>query len=97
MAPEHVRSRDIDTRTDIYSLGVIMYEIFTGRPPYMGDDIGVLFQHVEGNPVPPRQTNPDLPPALEEMILKAMAVDPGQRFQNVDELRRNLMGFLRQK
>jgi serine/threonine-protein kinase len=97
MAPEQVRSRDIDARTDIYSLGVIMYEIFTGRPPYMGDEMAVLFQHVEGNPVPPRQTNPDLPPALEEMILKAMAADPDQRFQSVDELRKNLMGLIRQK
>jgi eukaryotic-like serine/threonine-protein kinase len=97
MAPEQVRSRGIDARTDIYSLGVIMYELFTGRPPYMGDDMAVLFQHVEGNPVPPRQANPDLPPALEEIILKAMAVDPEQRFQSVDELRRNLMGFIRQR
>jgi serine/threonine-protein kinase len=97
MAPEQVRSRDIDTRTDIYSLGVIMYEIFTGRPPYVGDDMAVLFQHVEGNPVPPRQVNPDLPPGLEEIILKAMAVDPGQRFQSFDELRKNLIVFLKQK
>jgi serine/threonine-protein kinase len=97
MAPEQVRSRGIDARTDIYSLGVIMYELFTGRPPYMGDDMAVLFQHVEGNPVPPRQTNPDLSPALEEIILKAMAVDPAQRFQSVDELRRNLMGLIRQR
>jgi HEAT repeat protein/tRNA A-37 threonylcarbamoyl transferase component Bud32 len=97
MAPEQVRSRGIDARTDIYSLGVIMYELFTGRPPYTGDEMAVLFQHVEGNPVPPRQTNPELPPALEEMILKAMAVDPEQRFQSVDELRKNLMGFIRQR
>lgn len=97
MAPEQVRSRDIDTRTDIYSLGVIMYEIFTGHPPYMGEDMAVLFQHVEGNPVPPRQVNPDLPPGLEDIILKAMAVDPGQRFQSFDELRKNLVGFLKQK
>jgi serine/threonine-protein kinase len=97
MAPEQVRSRGIDARTDIYSLGVIMYELFTGRPPYVGDDMAVLFQHVEGNPVPPRQTNPELPPALEEIILKAMAVDPERRFQSVDELRRNLMGFIRQR
>jgi serine/threonine-protein kinase len=97
MAPEQVRSRDIDTRTDIYSLGVIMYEMFTGRPPYVGEDMAVLFQHVEGNPVPPRQVNPDLPPALEEIILKAMAVDPGQRFQSFDELRKNLIGFIKNK
>jgi hypothetical protein len=97
MAPEQVRSRGIDARTDIYSLGVIMYEMFTGRPPYVGEDMAVLFQHVEGNPVPPREVNPDLPAALEEIILKAMALEPEQRFQNVDELRKHLMGFIRQE
>jgi HEAT repeat protein len=97
MAPEQVRSRNIDARTDIYSLGVIMYEMFTGRPPYIGEDMSVLFQHVEGNPAPPRQINPDLAPELEAIILKAMAVDPDQRFQNVDELRKSLVDFARKK
>lgn len=97
MAPEQVRSRSIDARTDIYSLGVIMYEMFTGRPPYLGEDMSVLFQHVEGNPTPPRQVNPALAPELETIILKAMAVDPDQRFQNVDELRKSLVDLARQK
>jgi serine/threonine-protein kinase len=97
MAPEQVRSRTIDARTDIYSLGVIMYEIFTGRPPYMGDDMAVLFQHVEGKPTPPHELNPDLGPALEAIILKAMAVEPEQRFQTVEALRQTLLEFSRQK
>jgi serine/threonine-protein kinase len=97
MAPEQVRSRAIDARTDIYSLGVIMYEVFTGRPPYVGEDMAVLFQHVEGKPVPPRELNPDLPPALEAIILKAMAVDPEQRFQHVDAVRKSLLELSRQK
>jgi serine/threonine-protein kinase len=97
MAPEQVRSRTIDARTDIYSLGVIMYEVFTGRPPYVGEDMAVLFQHVEGKAAPPRQFNPDLAPALEAIILKAMAVDPEQRFQSIDALRKSLMDFSRQK
>jgi HEAT repeat protein/tRNA A-37 threonylcarbamoyl transferase component Bud32 len=97
MAPEQVRSRTIDSRTDIYSLGVIMYEVFTGRPPYTGEDMAVLFQHVEGKPTPPRELNPDLPPALEGIILKAMAVDPEQRFQNIEALRKSLVEFSRQK
>lgn len=96
IAPEQVRSRAIDARTDIYSLGVVMYEIFTGQPPYLGDDMSVLFQHVEGNVVPPRQLNPDIAPALEEIILKAMAVEPDQRFQNMDALRKGLVEFSRQ-
>jgi serine/threonine-protein kinase len=97
MAPEQVRSRTIDSRTDIYSIGIIMYEIFTGRPPYIGEDMAVLFQHVEGKPTPPREINADLPPALEAIILKAMAVDPEQRFQNIEALRKSLVEFSRQK
>jgi serine/threonine-protein kinase len=91
MAPEQVRGGDIDTRTDIYSLGIIMYELFTGRPPYVGKDpIEIVFQHVEGKPKAPRDLVPDLPPALEAVILKAMAVLPDNRFQNVDALRETL-------
>jgi serine/threonine-protein kinase len=97
MAPEQVRSRKIDARTDIYSLGVIMYEMFTGKPPYVGEDMAVLFQHVEGNPVPPRQVNPDMASELEAIILKAMAIDPEQRFQSSEELRKGLVEFVRQK
>jgi serine/threonine-protein kinase len=97
MAPEQVRSRTIDARTDIYSLGVIMYEVFTGRAPYIGEDMAVLFQHVEGKPVPPRDLNPDLPPELEAIILKAMAVDPEQRFQTAEAVRKSLLEFSRQK
>jgi serine/threonine-protein kinase len=96
VAPEQVRSRAIDARTDIYSLGVVMYECFTGRPPYLGDDMSVLFQHVEGNVTPPQQLNSDIPSPLAEIILKTMAVDPDQRFQSMDELRKSLVEFSRQ-
>jgi serine/threonine-protein kinase len=91
MAPEQVRGGSIDPRTDIYSLGVIMYELFTGTPPYVGKDpIEIVFQHVEGKPKPPREHAPDLPPALEALILKAMAVQPDDRFQSMDTLRETL-------
>lgn len=92
MAPEQVRGRTIDSRTDIYTLGIIMYEMFTGRAPYSGDEsMAILFQHVEGKATPPRDINPDIPPALEAIIVKAMAVDPELRFQTFDELRQALM------
>jgi eukaryotic-like serine/threonine-protein kinase len=94
MAPEQVRARTIDARTDIYSLGVIMYEVFTGKPPYVADDpMAILFQHVEGNPTPPRQLRADIPPGLEAIILKAMLVDPAKRFQTMDDLRRSIYGL----
>ena len=98
MAPEQVRARAIDTRTDIYSLGVIMYEVFTGRPPYVADDpMAILFQHVEGNPTPPRQLKPDIPKGVEDIILKAMWVDPAERFQTIDDLRRSIVALSRQE
>jgi len=96
VAPEQVRSRMIDARTDIYSLGVVMYEVFTGTPPYNGDDMSILFQHVEGNLTPPRSVNSEIPEALDAIIRKAMAVDPDRRFQSMDELRKNLVTFSRQ-
>jgi serine/threonine-protein kinase len=96
-APEQVRARTIDARTDIYSLGVIMYELFTGRPPYVADDpMAILFQHVEGTPTPPRQLRPDMPAGLEAIILKAMAVDPAERFQTIDDLRRSIVALAKQ-
>ncbi|ETW93407.1 MAG: hypothetical protein ETSY1_39400 [Candidatus Entotheonella factor] len=96
VAPEQVRSRAIDARTDIYSLGVVMYEVFTGRPPYTGDDMSILFQHVEGNLTRPIDVNSNIPPALDAIIRKAMSVDPDKRFHNVDELRKSLVDLSRQ-
>lgn len=91
MAPEQGRGGAIDTRTDIYSLGVIMYELFTGTPPYVGQTpLEIIFQHVEGKPRGPCDLVPDLPPALAAVILKAMAVLPEDRFQDVDTLRESL-------
>jgi serine/threonine-protein kinase len=98
MAPEQVRARTIDARTDIYSLGVIMYEMFTGRPPYVADDpMAILFQHVEGNPKPPREVNAEIPSGVEAIILKAMWVDPAQRFQTMDDLRRSIYALSKQE
>ena len=97
MAPEQVQNRTIDARTDIYSLGVMMYEIFTGRPPYTGDNpMAILYQHMEGKATPPCELNPQLPPDLEALIQKAMAVDPEQRFQSVEELGKSLILVFKQ-
>ena len=91
MAPEQVRGRAIDSRTDIYTLGIILYEMFVGAAPYTGDEsMAILFQHVEGLATPPRKINPELPESLEAIIIKAMAINPEQRFQTFDELRKKL-------
>jgi serine/threonine-protein kinase len=87
MSPEQVRGLSVDSRTDIYSLGVVMYEIFTGTVPYTADNpMGVLYQHIEGVKESPRSRNPLVTHAIEAVILKAMAVRPDDRYQTADEL-----------
>ncbi|ROR32158.1 HEAT repeat domain-containing protein [Inmirania thermothiophila] len=91
MAPEQIRGHRVDPRTDIYSLGVVMYEMFTGRPPYVADDpMAILFKHLEGEPEPPSRANPAVPPALEHVVLKAMARRPEDRYDTMDSLGRAL-------
>ncbi len=85
MSPEQIRGEDIDARTDIYSLGVTMYELFTGRPPYLGKDtVTVIYQHIQGELTPPREVEPAITPAMEAIILQAMAVEPNKRYQGMD-------------
>ncbi|MBI3560423.1 MAG: HEAT repeat domain-containing protein [Gammaproteobacteria bacterium] len=95
MAPEQVRARAIDARTDIYSLGVLLYEIFVGKPPYKGEDhLATLFQHVEGRAIAPHEADPEIPVELSQIILKAMTVNPQERFQTADEFRLELQAYL---
>lgn len=97
MAPELLQNHQLDARMDIYSLGVIMYEVFTGVPPYQGENpMAILFKHVAGKAEPPRTLNAEIPPALETVILKAMAADPAQRYQSMDALAKDLAPLMRQ-
>jgi eukaryotic-like serine/threonine-protein kinase len=94
MAPEQILGRKVDERADIYAIGVIMYEMFTGVPPYArGDHMAVMYQHVQGKARIPQELNPKLPPGLSDLVMKAMAVDKAKRFQSMDELRVALERF----
>jgi len=95
MAPEQILGKRVDERADIYALGVILYEMVTGTPPYSrGDHMSVMYQHVQGKARPPHDINPDLPPGLSEVVTRAMAVDKAKRFQQMEEVRGALEKFL---
>jgi serine/threonine-protein kinase len=88
MAPEQILGKKVDQRADVYALGVILYEIMTGVPPYArGDHMSVMYQHVQGKARPPREINPGLPPGLPEVIMQAMSVDKDKRYQTMPDLR----------
>ncbi len=94
MAPEQVRGRKIDTRTDIYSLGIVMYEMFTGRPPFKEKDhMATLFKHVEGKAVPAMERNDKINEELNRIIMRAIHVDPTQRYQHIEELEKDLQAL----
>ena len=89
IAPEVCRGQKADGRVDIYALGIIMYRLLTGVVPFTaenGNYMAVLSQHLTAMPRPPRELVPDIPPKIEQIILRALEKDPDQRYQKVEEL-----------
>ena len=95
VSPEQTQGKELGPTTDIYSLGIVMYESATGQVPFKGDDaISVALKQVNEQPMPPSQLNPNVDPSLEAIILKCMQKDPAARFQTADELNRALRDYL---
>jgi tetratricopeptide (TPR) repeat protein len=98
MSPEQARRRkiDVDHRTDVYSLGATMYEVFTGRPPFQGKDHqDTLSQVIERDPAAPRKVNPNVPVNLETIVLKCLRKDPAERYGTAEALAQDLKRFVR--
>jgi serine/threonine-protein kinase len=95
LSPEQARGESVDARSDVYSMGCLVYELVTGAPPFSGDSpVAVAYQHVREDPRLPSSINPEIPGELDAILLKAMSKNPANRYQSAAEMRNDLLRAL---
>jgi serine/threonine-protein kinase len=92
LSPEQARGESVDARSDVYSVGCLLYELVTGAPPFTGDSpVSVAYQHVREDPKLPSSVDPAIPPELDAILLKALSKNPANRYQSAAEMRNDLL------
>jgi beta-lactam-binding protein with PASTA domain len=95
LSPEQARGETVDARSDVYAAGCVLFELLTGEPPFTGDSpVAVAYQHVREDPKPPSSLNPQVTPALDAIVLKALSKNPANRYQSAAEMRADLVRVL---
>ena len=91
LSPEQARGGEVDPRSDLYSLGIVLYELLTGKTPFDGETpVEIAMKHLSATPQPPSKLRPDIPPELDMVVLRALAKNPDDRYQSADEMEADL-------
>jgi serine/threonine-protein kinase len=91
LSPEQLEGREVDQRADVYAVGVVLYEVFTGKRPFEGENpVQIILKHLNEAPAPPSTHWREIPPALERVILRCLEKDPANRFANAGDLLREI-------
>ncbi|MGW5660092.1 Stk1 family PASTA domain-containing Ser/Thr kinase [Streptomyces sp. NPDC003758] len=95
LSPEQAKGEQVDSRSDLYSTGCLLYELLTVRPPFVGDSpVAVAYQHVREEPQPPSVFDPEITPEMDAIVLRALVKDPDYRYQSADEMRADIEACL---